>query len=155
MKKRSILFLAFSCVILSVNSFAQVEPKFDFYGRGPYRESIPKPQKTLRFDVGEQHTTYGQMEQVIFGIASAAPDRVKIFEIGTTNENRMQYVVAISSPENIARLDEIKANTAKLADPRNTVLPKRPRSQQIRQRRMDGLIPSTGTNRPRSKRSCR
>lgn len=120
MKKRSILFLALYCVILSIHSFAQVEPKFDFYGRGPYRENVPKPQKTLRFDVGEQHTTYGQMEQVIFGIANAAPDRVKIFEIGTTNENRMQYVVAISSPENIARIDEIKANTAKLADPRNT-----------------------------------
>src|SRR5260221_11346676 len=60
------------------------------------------------------------MEQVINAIAAAAPDRVKVFDIGLTNEHRMQHLVAISSPENIARLDEIKANNAKLTDPRKT-----------------------------------
>ncbi len=43
----------------------------------------------------------------------AAPDRVKIFDIGETNERRMQHLVAISSPQNIARLDEIKAEQCK------------------------------------------
>ncbi len=99
---------------------AQTEPKFDFYTRGPYRENVPRPQSILRYDVGDHHTTYGQMEQVIDAIAKAAPDRVKTFEIGTTNEHRMQYLVAISSPENIARLDEIKAQNARLTDPRRT-----------------------------------
>ncbi|MEO7659820.1 MAG: M14 family zinc carboxypeptidase, partial [Pyrinomonadaceae bacterium] len=74
----------------------------------------------MRFDVGDHHTTYAQMEQVIESIAKAAPDRVKIIDIGTTNEHRMQHLVAISAPENIARLDEIKANNAKLVDPRKT-----------------------------------
>lgn len=32
----------------------------------------------------------------------------------------MQHLVAISSPENMARLDEIRANNAKLTDPRKT-----------------------------------
>ncbi len=98
----------------------QAEPKFDFYDRGEYRQNVPRPQSILRYDVGEHHTTYGQMEQVIQAIAKGAPDRVKIFEIGTTNEHRMQYLVAISAPENIARLDEIKAQNARLADPRRT-----------------------------------
>lgn len=101
-------------------ALTQVENKFDFYNRGPYRENVPRPQGILRFDVGDHHTTYGQMEQVIQAIAKAAPDRVKIFEIGTTNEHRMQYLVAISAPENIARLDEIKAQNARLTDPRKT-----------------------------------
>ena len=60
------------------------------------------------------------MEQVINAIATAAPDRVKVFDIGETNEHRMQHLVAISAPENIARLDEIRQNNLKLADPRNT-----------------------------------
>jgi Zinc carboxypeptidase. len=121
MNKRQILLLAVFTAVIASSVFAQVlEPKFDFYARGPYNESVPRPQSILRFDVGEQHTTYGQMEQVVFAIAKAAPDRVKVFEIGTTNENRMQYVVAISSPENMARLDEIKANNARLVDPRKT-----------------------------------
>lgn len=104
----------------SVAAFAQTEPKFEFYDRGPYNERVPRPQSLLRYDVGEHHTTYAQMEQVIDAIAKAAPDRVKIMDIGTTNEHRMQHLVAISSPENIARLDEIKAQNARLVDPRKT-----------------------------------
>lgn len=106
------------CTFSTITAFAQTEPAFDFYQRGPYRENVPKPQSLLRFDVGDHHTTYAQMEQVIDAIAKASPDRVKIFDIGTTNEHRMQHIVAISSPENMARLDDIKAQNARLADPR-------------------------------------
>ncbi len=116
-------YLVACCLLLTAYSqfaFPQTERKFDFYDRGEYRANVPRPQSLLRFDVGEHHTTYAQMEQVINAIAAAAPDRVKIFDIGTTNEHRMQHLVAISSPENIARLDEIRANNAKLADPRKT-----------------------------------
>ena len=92
--------------------------EFDFYARGPYREGVPRPQSILRYDVGQFHTNYAMMERVISGIAAAAPDRVRVFDIGLTNEYRMQHVVAISAPENIARLDEIKANLRRLSDPR-------------------------------------
>ena len=97
-----------------------MEERFDFYKRGPYKESVPRPQTTLRFDVGDHHTTYAQMEKVVERIANAAPDRVRIYEIGTTNEHRMQYLIAISSPENIERIEEIRANVKRLADPRST-----------------------------------
>lgn len=108
------------CLTAAVSAFSQSEEKFDFYTRGDYRPNVPRPQSILRYDVGDHHTTYAQMEQVINAIAAGAPDRVKIFDIGTTNEHRMQHIVAISSPENIARLDEIKAANARLADPRKT-----------------------------------
>lgn len=120
MKPKFILPVVIFCLSFIQISFSQEEPKFDFYTRGEYRTEVPKPQTILRFDVGEQHTTYAQMEMVLEAIAKSAPDRVKIFDIGLTNENRMQHLVAISSPQNIARLDEIKANNAKLADPRTT-----------------------------------
>ena len=120
MNIKKILFLATVLSAFAFASFAQTEEKFDFYARGEYRPNVPKPQQFLRFDVGEHHTTYAQMEKVIEEIARAAPDRVKIFDIGTTNELRMQHLVAISSPENIVRLDEIKARNARLTDPRST-----------------------------------
>lgn len=121
MKRISIFVGLFAFVGFAVfNLAAQSEPVFDFYQRGPYRENVPRPQSILRYDVGELHTTYGQMEQVIFAIAKAAPDRVQIFEIGLTQERRMQYVVAISSPENMARLEEIRNQNVSLADPRRT-----------------------------------
>lgn len=118
--------LAASCLCASLgavsaqNYEAENVPPFDFYTRAPYRESVPQPQKSLRFDVGEQHTTYAQMEKVLEQIAQAAPDRVRVFDIGLTNEKRMQHLVAVSAPENIARLDQIKADISKLADPRAT-----------------------------------
>jgi Zinc carboxypeptidase len=94
------------------------DSQFDFYARGPFRENIPRPQSLLRFDVGKFHTNYAQMERVVEKIAQAAPDRVRLMDIGETNEHRMMHLVAISAPENISRLDEIKRNIARLADPR-------------------------------------
>jgi hypothetical protein len=122
--KRTPFFVLFTAVILlgcALLSIAQTDDsKFDFYARAPYRTEVPRPQSILRYDVGTFHTTYAQMENVIGQIARAAPDRVRIYDIGTTPEYRMQHIVAISSPENIARLDEIKGNIARLSDPRKT-----------------------------------
>src|SRR5215203_382079 len=106
------------CLAACLPVLAQLEEKFDFYTRGEYRVNVPRPQTSLRFDVGDHHTTYAQMEKVIDEIAKSAPDRVKIFDIGLTNEHRMQHLVAISSPSNIARLDEIRSQNARLTDPR-------------------------------------
>jgi hypothetical protein len=120
--KLSIVLLAV-CLAFVCTTFltAQTDDsKFDFYARGSYRAEVPRPQSILRYDVGNFHTTYAQMENVIGQIAKAAPDRVRIFDIGETPEHRMQHIVAISAPENIARLDEIKGNVARLADPRKT-----------------------------------
>ena len=114
----TLAILVFVCGLSPIS--AQTEAKFEFYNRGPYRENVPRPQSILRFDVGDHHTTYAQMEQVIDAISKAAPDRVKVFDIGLTPEYRMQHLVAISAPENISRLDEIKAQNARLIDPRRT-----------------------------------
>ena len=120
MKIKSLLLAAFVCFAFTHIVFAQEEEKFDFYTRGAYRQEVPRPQSILRFDVGDFHTTYSQMERVIEAIAKAAPDRVRVYDIGLTNEYRMQHIVAISSPENMARLDEIKANNQRLVDSRAT-----------------------------------
>jgi Zinc carboxypeptidase len=116
----ALLFSAAFMPVLAQNFESPEVPKYNFYARAPYRETVPRPQQILRFDVGDFHTTYAQMEKVIEAIAKAAPERVRIFDIGETGEHRMMHVIAISSPENIARLDEIKSNNARLTDPRKT-----------------------------------
>ncbi len=115
---RVLLLATLSVFIFSPIHAQERADRFDFYARGPFRENVPRPQSILRYDVGDFHTNYAMMERVIQAIAQAAPDRVRVFDIGLTNEYRMQHVVAISAPENIARLDEIKANMARIADPR-------------------------------------
>ncbi|MCS6873969.1 MAG: M14 family zinc carboxypeptidase [Pyrinomonadaceae bacterium] len=120
-KSLIVVLLLFAFLQIFSQNFESPEiPEFDFYTRGPYRKEVPTPQKLLRYDIGKFHTTYAQMETVINAIAKAASDRVRIFELGLTNEYRMIYLIAISSPENLARLDEIKANNARLTDPRKT-----------------------------------
>src|SRR5918911_1458423 len=94
------------------------DARFDFYARGPFRQQVPRPQSILRYDVGDFHTNYAMMERVVQAIAQAAPDRVRVFDIGLTNEYRMQHLVVVSAPENIARLDEIKSSLKRLSDPR-------------------------------------
>ena len=94
--------------------------RFDFYARGPYRTEVPRPSTLLGYEPGAFHTNYGNMERVIRAVAQAAPDRVRIMEYGQSEERRTLYLVAVSSPENIRRLDEIRAQTARLADPRAT-----------------------------------
>ncbi|MDQ3061599.1 MAG: hypothetical protein M3R14_01890, partial [Acidobacteriota bacterium] len=120
MKIKSLWLATFFCLAFAQLVLTQTEEKFDFYTRGAYRTEVPRPQSLLRYDVGDFHTTYAQMERVIETIAKAAPDRVRVFDIGETNEHRMQHIVAISAPENIARLDEIKASNARLTDSRAT-----------------------------------
>jgi len=93
---------------------------FDFYERGPYRAEVPRPSALLGYEPGAFHTDYGNMLRVVRAIADAAPDRVRVFETGQSEERRPLLLVAVSSPENIRRLDEIRVQTARLADPRAT-----------------------------------
>ena len=91
---------------------------FSFYANGPYRETVPRPERILGYDVGSWHTQYAQQERVLLSIADAAKDRVRVEEIGVTNERRTMRLYIVSTPENIARLDAIRADLDRIADPR-------------------------------------
>ena len=78
MKIKSVLLAVFFCLGWAASIFAQPEEKFDFYTRGEYRAEVPRPQAVLRYDVGDHHTTYAQMEAYINAVQAAARDRVRI-----------------------------------------------------------------------------
>ena len=92
--------------------------KFDFYSRGPYRAGVPKPSDILGYEPGTFHTTWGNMERVLDAIERARPERVKREPFGRTVESRERSLFIVSSPENLAKLDAIRAGNEKLADPR-------------------------------------
>ncbi|KPK79746.1 MAG: hypothetical protein AMS25_11540 [Gemmatimonas sp. SM23_52] len=93
---------------------------FDFYAHGPYRPGVPRPATLLGYEPGEFHTNYGNMLRVVDAIAAAASDRVRIFDYGRSLEGRPLRLVVVSDPQNLARLDEIRAAIRRLRDPRNT-----------------------------------
>lgn len=87
-----------------------------FFANGPYDQAVPTPQAILGYGPGQHHTVYLDQERVVQAIAAKAAGRVKVFPFGKSNEGRPLRVVAISSPENIKHLDQIRADMQTLAD---------------------------------------
>ncbi|MGH7529667.1 MAG: M14 family zinc carboxypeptidase [Gemmatimonadales bacterium] len=93
---------------------------FDFYTRGPYRSAVPRPEAITGYPAGEWHTQYAVLQQYLDTILATAGDRVRIEHWGETVEGRPIRALIISDPTNLARLEEIRAGVAELADPRRT-----------------------------------
>jgi hypothetical protein len=93
---------------------------FDFYGRGPYRPAVPRPEALTGYAAGEQHTMYAVMQHYLDTLIATAGDRVRVERWGETTEHRPIRALIISDAANLARLDQIRADLAELADPRRT-----------------------------------
>ncbi|MGI9139754.1 MAG: M14 family zinc carboxypeptidase [Gemmatimonadaceae bacterium] len=100
------------------DSIGRDDRNFSFYSRGPYRAGVPRPETLLGYNVGELNTQFAQQERVLLAVADAAKDRVAIETIGMTNERRAMRLFIVSAPENISRLESIRADLDRLADPR-------------------------------------
>src|SRR5437868_4443390 len=114
------LVALFSLSVFLLFNQASAQQKFDFYARGPYRDNVPRPASITGYEPGQFQTPHGQVVRVVEKIAAAASDRVRLIETGETWEHRKMYLCVISAPENINRLEAIKADIARLADPRKT-----------------------------------
>ena len=97
---------------------ARDDARFSFYDRGPYGAGIPRPESVLGYPIGEQNTQYAAQERALLAIADAAKDRVHVEAFTTTYERRAMRLYVVSSPENIARLESIRRDLDRLADPR-------------------------------------
>lgn len=93
---------------------------FDFYATSSYREDVPRPEAVLGYPVGSWHTPYGRMEDYLEALASSAPDRVRVLDYGRSEEHRTMHLVVVSAAANIDRLEAIRTELARLADPRRT-----------------------------------
>ena len=76
---------------------------------GQYDMSIPKPEQTLGFEVGERHVRHWQVVDYLENLADTS-ERVSIEEFGRTFQQRPQLLVTISAPENLTKVDELLAN---------------------------------------------
>src|SRR6266576_6601880 len=106
-------------LIVLASPLTAQEP-FDFYSRGPYRPAVPRPEAITGYAAGEQHTMYAVMQHYLDTLATTASDRVRIETWGRTTEYRPIRALIISDPANLAKLEQIRAGLAELADPRKT-----------------------------------
>ena len=85
----------------------------------PASDKVPSPDKILGYTVGAPgHLTYTKDLYRYYDALAAASPRVKVWRVGKSEEGRDFVMVAVSDESNIARLDQLKDTTAKLADPR-------------------------------------
>ena len=81
-------------------------------------EKVPRPDAFLGYPLGERFTHWDRIVAYLEQVAAASP-RVKTWEYGRTYEGRPLMLVAISSPANIQRLEEIRQEHQRLADTTN------------------------------------
>jgi hypothetical protein len=109
MKKSVIAFLVF----ISVSAVAQ---NAYFFPAGNFDPAIPTPEQFLGYAIGEWHTRHENIVAYYKELARVSPKAH--FQItGYTNEHRSQIILTITSPENYARIEEIRTEHLKLADP--------------------------------------
>ena len=105
MNRRTLIFFGVAISILS--------------GAPPPTSLTPKlttPKEALGFDIGDDYrlATYAQLSAWWKKLA-AESDRMKLVEIGQTEEGRPQLMAIITSPENHRKLDRYKEIARKLA----------------------------------------
>ncbi len=88
--------------LLGTASVAQAQP-------------IPSPKEHFGFAIGDDYqlATYTQTEAYFKKLAQS--DRVKLVDIGLTEEGRHQYMLIVSAPANLKKLDRYQEISRKLA----------------------------------------
>jgi hypothetical protein len=83
------------------------------------QQAVPTFQDVTGHPFGERITVHHQMVAYLERLAAASP-RVTLVRQGHSWERRPLVLAIVTSPENHARLDQIRQNSLRLADPRRT-----------------------------------
>src|SRR5690606_5759268 len=78
---------------------------------------VPSPASVLAHEIGERFTRHADMVRYFETLAEAS-DRVQLRTYGQSVQGRPLIIAVISSPENLARLDDITATNRELASGR-------------------------------------
>lgn len=85
----------------------------------PASATVPSPLKVLGYVPGTiARLAYVEELNRYFRAVEKASPRVKVFSLGLSDEGREMIVAAVADSATIARLDDYRAMTARLADPR-------------------------------------
>lgn len=85
--------------------------------------AVPSPEQALGRPVGTDFrlADWDEVRAYFTQLGDASPN-VRVQAVGTTTEGRDLITAVISDPENLERLEELKENARKLADPRGLAL---------------------------------
>jgi hypothetical protein len=117
---RSRFFIVFAlCLCASVaSSVAAQQQEEPLWPGAKYAPAIPTLHQVVGHEPGKEITTPDQIGAYLQALAKAAPTRTRLTEYARSWEGRPLWLMVIGSPERIAKLDQIKADARRLADPR-------------------------------------
>jgi hypothetical protein len=81
---------------------------------------IPTLEEVVGHGWAEDVSSHAEIERYLHVLAAATKDRTRLETYGKTYEGRSLYYLVISSPENIEKLDDIRRDNLRLADPLGT-----------------------------------
>ena len=84
-----------------------------------YDPAIPTLKQVVGHDPGTAITTPEQVGTYLQALQKAAPTRSKLIEYARTWEGRPLWLFVVGSADRIAKLEQVKADMKRLADPRN------------------------------------
>ncbi|MVT11937.1 M14 family metallopeptidase [Chitinophaga tropicalis] len=85
------------------------------YLSATHAQTVPSPKEHFGFNIGDDYqlATYTQTEAYFKKLAES--DRAELVDIGLTEEGRHQYMLIVSSPENLQKLSRYKEISRQLA----------------------------------------
>lgn len=107
------LLIIFSLNMTDVHAQTDLTPaRFSFDSDGPTLARITSPEEHLGYGAGEQFSFHHDVVDYLKRLSEES-DRITMHRYGTTYEGRPLYYLVITSPENHARIDDIRqANVA-------------------------------------------
>ncbi|WP_341502744.1 M14 family zinc carboxypeptidase [Gallaecimonas sp. GXIMD4217] len=93
----------------------QAKPTAEYFPKAQLSEQLPTPEAVLGFGIGDWHLRHDQQLAYLEQLA-ARSERIRLIDIGRTTEQRRQVVLAISSPANLARLEQIRRQHLRVLD---------------------------------------
>lgn len=103
------LFSLIACSLFTTLSYAK-NSDLDYLPQDQnYNKAIPLPADVLGYPVGTWHVRHDQLANYMYALAEAS-DRVSIKEIGRTHEQRPLLLLTITSPDNLANIEQLRSD---------------------------------------------
>lgn len=82
-----------------------------------YDPKVPTPRAVLGYELGQQFTSHRAMTRYLEAVAKASP-RVRVDTVARSFEGRELFLITVTSEANMARLEAIRRDALRIADPR-------------------------------------
>ena len=111
------VLLVLTCAVATAACASAQTPE-PFWPGAQYDPKFPTLEQVVGHASGDRVTTPEQIAAYLRALAQAAPDATRLSEYARTWEGRPLWLFVIGSPDRIAKLDQVKADIKRLADPR-------------------------------------